>query len=79
MNKFKEERHQVEELEAIDASRVAGGIAPLLGLAAAGIGHFTARSLVTGLAARYGLAYAVFDVAKSYGGGKRYSGNDDHR
>lgn len=79
MKKFKEENHKVEQLEPTDASRVAGGIAPLLGLAAAGIGHFTARSLVTGIAARYGLAYAVYDVAKSYGGGKRYSGNNDHR
>ncbi len=80
MKYFSEGSRSIDEIDHTDASAISGGVAPIIGLVAAGIGHFTARSLVGGLAARYGLGYAVFEVARSYGGGgKRYTGNDEHR
>ncbi len=62
------QRTGISELSDHELDKVSGGIAPVLGLAVATVGHFTARSFVTGIAARIGLGQAVFEAAKAAGG-----------
>ena len=61
--------HDIVELTSTEIESVHGGLGPALALGAAAIGHFTARGIISGLAARFGLGYAVFDAARAYGGG----------
>lgn len=53
----------MRELTSEEMDQVQGGIAPLIGLAASAVGHFTARSLATSLVSRAGLATSVYGVA----------------
>lgn len=53
----------IRELNKQELKEVNGGIAPLVGLAASAVGHFTARSVVSSLASRAGLAGSVYGVA----------------
>ena len=53
-----------------------GGIAPIIGLGVAAVGHFTARTMLTALAGRIGLGLAVYDVAATYGP-DAYTSNTD--
>lgn len=53
----------IRELSEHEIQQVSGGIAPLIGLAASVVGHFTARSLLTSFASRIGLAGSIYGTA----------------
>ena len=53
----------IRELEKHEVKQVSGGFAPLIGLAASMVGHFTARTVVSLLASRIGLAGSIHGVA----------------
>jgi|GEM_PF-2068608 lactobin A/cerein 7B family class IIb bacteriocin len=53
----------VRELSDEEIQLVSGGIAPLIGLAASVVGHFTARTVLTSFASRIGLGGSIFGAA----------------
>ena len=53
----------IRELEKHEVKQVSGGFAPLIGLAASMVGHFTARTVVSSFASRIGLAGSIYGAA----------------
>lgn len=54
----------IRELAADEIEAVTGGVAPIIGMAVAFYGHFSARSVAASLAGRIGLALGTYSLAE---------------